>query len=140
MTATGEPGPLRGGGRRPGRGTRDRLGGAVGGELSDPGAKRIGLLYAAEPGYLVIAPRASGKLRPRETALGLKRFPEAGLVATSWQRRLVCRSASAKAVNALRAFVRAYRGTGPGQLAAVNSTSPRPDDLPAPATATPEPS
>jgi hypothetical protein len=102
------------------------------GGLSESGAKGIGEFMAAEPGYIVATPRVSRRLVPREPRLRLRAFPGRGFVATSWQRRLVCRTGSRRALRALRAYARRYRGAGPEQIASFNSTQPRPDDLPEP--------
>jgi hypothetical protein len=104
----------------------------------DSAGERLGTFFASEPGYLVITARASKKLVP--AAPGLKAFPESGFVVTSWQRRLVCKRANAKSLKAAFAFIRRYRGTGREQIPAVNSTTERPADLPAPAVASEQPS
>ena len=109
----------------------------LGARMPEAAAEAIGTFFAREPGYLVVTPRASRTLAPRER--GVPRFPESGLVVTSWQRRLVCRRATPAALRAVYAFVRRYRGTGPEQLPAVNPTSPRPADLPAPTVPADEP-
>ena len=96
----------------------------------DAAGERLGEFFAAEPGYLVVTGRASNKLVP--AAPGLRAFPERGFVVTSWQRRLVCKSASTKAMSAAFAFIRRYRGTGREQVAAFNSSTERPADLPEP--------
>ena len=100
-------------------------------------AESLGEFYTAEPGYLVVTARASKKLVP--AAPGLRAFPESGFVVTSWQRRLVCRRANSKAMRAAFAFIRRYRGTGREQIPAVNSTTEKPADLPAPSVASEPP-
>ena len=92
---------------------------------------RLGAFVAREPGYLVVAPRASNRLIPAERRL--RRFPERGIVATSWQRRIVCRRVTRKSIDAVQVYIRRYRGTGPEQAPAVDSTTERPPELPAPA-------
>lgn len=109
----------------------------LGARMPDAAAKSLGEFYAAEPGYLVITPRVTGQLVPRER--GISRFPEAGIVVTSWQRRLVCTRARPAQLNAAVAFARRYRGTGREQVPAFNAGAPRPSDLPAPSLPTEEP-
>ena len=98
--------------------------------MSQTQLDRLARFVAAEPGYVVVTPRASDALVPAES--GVSAFPESGFVVTSWQRRLVCRRASRKAVSAAIAYIRRYRGTGREQVPAFNSTQGRPADLPAP--------
>lgn len=100
--------------------------------LSDSAAKALGEFAAVEPGYLVLTPRASKTLKPAEPRLRLRAFPNRGFVVTSWQRRMVCKSGSARAMGALRTYARTYRGAGPEQVPAYNSTQERPSDLPEP--------
>ena len=103
---------------------------AVGSRTSGAAIERFAEFYAAEPGYLVVTPPASTTLSP--AAPGVRAFPSRGLVATSWQRRLVCKKGTKRSVAALRTFIRAYRGAGPEQVPSFNSTAPRPADLPEP--------
>ena len=105
----------------------------IGASFPQKAVKGLGEFFAREPGYLVVVPRATTKLVPAES--GAKRFPEGGIVATSWQRRIVCRRATPKAMSAVYAYVRRYRGTGPEQVPAGNSSALRPNDLPEPSLA-----
>lgn len=105
----------------------------IGASFPQKAVKGLGEFFAREPGYLLVVPRATTKLVPAES--GAKRFPEGGIVATSWQRRIVCRRATPKAMSAVYAYVRRYRGTGPEQVPAGNSSAVRPNDLPEPSLA-----
>lgn len=107
--------------------------------LGDEGAEGLAALFLREPGYLVMTPRAAKGLKPAEPKLGLRGFPERGFVATSWQRRLVCKTTTTKTLRALTAFTRAYRGKGPEAAPAVNSTTEPPADLPSPSEPAPAP-
>ena len=78
--------------------------------------REIGALWAASPPYMLVMPGAGAS------------FPPAGVVVTSWQRWLVCRTSSAEALPAIEAFRDAYRGRGPEGAAGLNA--PVPNDFP----------
>ena len=109
---------------------------AVGSGMPGSAIERFAGFYAEEPGYLVVTAPASTELSP--AAPGVRAFPGRGFVATSWQRRLVCKKGTKRSVAALKKYVRAYRGAGPEQVPSFNSTAPRPADLPEPSVPMPE--
>ena len=58
-------------------------------------------------------------------------FPASALVVTSWQRWMVCKPHTTKALEAVRVFAGTYRGAGPEPVPAINgndgdSTLPKP--------------
>jgi hypothetical protein len=93
--------------------------------------------YDAEPGYLIFVPPASARLAP--PAAGTSTFPGAGLVLTSWQRRMVCPTWSPDVLRAVRAYVRRYRGTGWESIPPYQPSGKRPKNVPAPVVMSPDP-
>ena len=108
-------------------------------KLSAAGQAGVVELLSREPGYGILAPRRTTSLKPAEPGIGVSAFPERGLVVFSWQRRMVCATTRGNVIAALTTYLRTYRGTGPEQVPAINASSRRPRDLPAPASRTPEP-
>jgi hypothetical protein len=84
----------------------------------------INRLWADSPAYMLITPETFAQ------------FPKTAVVVTSWQRWMVCKPWTAKAINAIRVYRNVYRGTGPEQVGAVNSPEPPPG---APEPTTPDP-
>lgn len=92
---------------------------------SVPAATRDAVLalWRSSPPFMMVVPGAT------------QGFPPGAVVATSWQRWLVCRAPGPKTIAALTAFRDAYRGTGPEGAAALNAPSDAVDgqeDLPKP--------
>jgi Protein of unknown function (DUF3105) len=83
---------------------------------------QITALWREAPPYVLVTPETFAQ------------FPKDAVVVTSWQRWMVCRPYTAKALAAIRVYRNVYRGTGPEQIAAVNSgQADQVDGLPSPA-------
>jgi hypothetical protein len=62
---------------------------------------------------------------------GFSGFPARGVVVTSWQRWMVCKPFTERALAAIRTYRNVYRGSGPEPVGAINSGEEA-DDLPTP--------
>ncbi len=84
------------------------------------GVNAIREWWATSPAYILVAP---------DTA---PQFPATAVVAGSQQRWLVCKRFTPAQIAAVDAFAKEYRGRGPEQIRAIDSSDARPSDHPAP--------
>lgn len=66
-------------------------------------------MWEQSPAYMIVVPGST------------KGFPAGAVVATSWQRWMVCRTPGPKTIQALTEFRDVYRGTGPEGAPALNA-------------------
>jgi hypothetical protein len=83
-------------------------------------------LWRESPPFMIVVPEGDDPT-----------FPKDAVVATSWQRWISCRDATARSIAAIRVFRDVYRGTGPEGSPALNAPDEAvsaESDLPRPAT------
>jgi hypothetical protein len=92
----------------------------LGSRLSSAARNAIRRLWTAAPAYLLVTPET------------FPQFPAQGVVVTSWQRWMSCRTWSPRVPAAIAVYRNVYRGTGPEQVPAYDSGGEAPG-LPTPA-------
>jgi Protein of unknown function (DUF3105) len=94
----------------------------LGRALSPADRDAIVALWREAPPFVIVVPQDPS----------FDAFPPKGVVVTSWQRWMVCKPFTTKALRAIRVYRDTYRGTGPEPVGALDSGASA-DGLPKPA-------
>ena len=91
----------------------------LGSAVPEPLTKQLYTLWASSPPFMLLTPATTGDA------------PASGITTTSWQRALLCPTASTKTITAIRTFRDAYRGRSREAVPSANAGTTA-NDLPTP--------